>query len=153
MTDKQIVQFILHRAEVNGQMLQLHSPKLVVFQHSANRPLFLGIRYENSKDVFFVRFLNGDQRGLFKITVDESTITKLREEVKQKGEVEYDVDTFPASVKHFVSWAVIEALKTKGIGFDLSAISFGTDPELIDPNETYEEAAIETDLLSFPEWQ
>ena len=48
-----------------------------------------------------------------------------------------------------MSYAIIEALQTKGYGFDLFCINFGTDPELIDPDETYEEAAIETDLLDF----
>ena len=62
--------------------------------------------------------------------------------------VKYDVDTLPGWTKHFVSYAIIDALKTKGTGFDAFAISNLGDIELIRPEETYEEAAIETDLLA-----
>ena len=152
MTDEQIVQFLLYRAKKNGCSLKLSNPKLVIYK--SNMPaLYLAIRFDGHNEPFILRFTNGTVRALFKIKVDNiefiSWRNKLIKQHSNSFEIEYDLNDVPSCVKHFVSYAIIESLKTKGMGFDLFAISFNNDVELINPNESYEEVAIETDLLDF----
>ena len=148
MTDEQIVQFLLYRAKKNGCSLKLSNPKLVIY-----KARYLAIRFDGHNEPFILRFTNGTVRALFKINVDNEEFISWKKELVCKHannfEIEYDLNDVPACVKHFVSYAIIESLKTKGMGFDLFAISFNNDIELINPNESYEEVAIETDLLDF----
>ena len=67
---------------------------------------------------------------------------------KNGGIVDCDIDALPPDVKHHISYAIIEALKTTKMGFDLYALGSRLDIPLIDQDETYEEAAIEADLMS-----
>ena len=152
MTDEQIVQFIVHRAQISGQPLQLHNPKLVLYRNNSSS-LYLGIKYEDYADPFLVRFTHGSSRGMFKVKPQDPTFEPWRQKFcSEHGPTftaDYILSELPPCVKHFVSYAVIDALKTKGMGFDLFNLSFKTDPEIIRPEETYEEAAIETDLADF----
>ena len=152
MTDKQIVQFIIYRAQKAGQPLKLTNPKLVIYANAGSN-IYLAVRFDNYKDPFFVRFTQGTVRGIFKIKPQDPSFAvwriKLFNENGYKFEIDYDLSKLPPCVKHFVSYAVIETLKTKGMGFDLFNLSFKPDPEIIRPSESYEEAAIETDLVDF----
>lgn len=151
MTDKQIVQFIIYRAQKAGQPLKLTNPKLVIYANAGSN-IYLAVRFDNYKDPFLVRFTQGTVRGIFKIKPQDPSFADWRAELFKENssiEVDYDLSKLPPCVKHFVSYAVIEALKTKGIGFDLFNLSFKPDPEIIRPSESYEEAAIETDLVDF----
>lgn len=149
MTDEQIVQFLVYKAKKNGQLLKLFNPRLVIYNSNNGLTSYLAMMYENNPQPFFVRFVHGSTRGIFKIKIKDIEPEYWRSHFLNKNIIEYDLTKIPASIKHFVSYAIIEALQTKGYGFDLFGINFGTDPELIDPDETYEEAAIETDLLDF----
>ena len=152
MTDEQIVQFIVHRAQISGQPLQLHNPKLVLYRNNGSS-LYLGVKFEDYVDSFLVRFTDGSRCGMFKIKPQDPVFESWQQELFNKHgrtfTIDYVLSELPPCVKHFVSYAIIEALKTKGMGFDLFALSFKTDPMLIRPEETYEEAAIETDLVDF----
>lgn len=154
MTDEQIVKFIEHRAAIAGQQANLHNPKLVIYCNCGSY-LHLGIKFDNYNDAFIVRFMSGSMRGLFKIKPQDPMYEPWRKQYCRKNgsiyTIEYDLSTLPPCVKHFVSYAIIEALKTKGIGFDICALSsnFKEDLMLVDPNESYEEAVIETDLIDF----
>ena len=148
MTDKQIVQFILHRAAQNGQKFKLNNPKLIIYRNCQS--LFLAVRFDGFKDPFMVRFVDGSRRGIFKINPYCKEFEEWKTTViKDYDDIDYDIDSLPACVKRFVSCAFIKALKNKGMGFDLFSISFHVDPLLVSPNESYEEAAIETDLMDF----
>ena len=152
MTDEQIVQFIVHRAQISGQPLQLHNPKLVIYCHHTSS-LYLGIKYEDCADPFLVRFINGSSCGLFKVKPQDAAFEIWRQQLYRVNgygfTLDYNLSELPPCVKHFVSYAIIDALKTKGMGFDLFSFSFKTDPMLIRPEESYEEAVIETDLADF----
>lgn len=152
MTDKQIVQFIIYRAQKAGQPLKLTNPKLVIYAN-LSFTIYLAVHFDEYEDPFFVRFTKGTIRGIFKIKPQDPSFdawkAKLFAENSSKFEVDYDLSKLPPCVKHFVSYAIIEALKTKGIGLDLFNLSFKPDPEIIRPSESYEEAAIETDLADF----
>ena len=152
MTDKQIAQFVLYRAKKSGQQLNLTCPKLVIYKRG--RKLFLAVRFDGHTEPFIVRFTRGDVRGLFRLdTLDDPVFKVWLQEYDNRQvnnmwyERDYDLDHLPASLKHYVSYAIIEALKSKGYGFDLFSISYSIDLDLIQPNETYEEAAIEADLM------
>lgn len=153
MTDQQIANFILHRAKTIGQQSGLANPKLVIYKWGTSSML-VAVRFENHAEPFMLRFTKGDRRGVFKLKIDhpEYQAWKLSLDKSHNGQFEYEVDydlsNLPGCVKHFISYAIIEALKTKGVGFDLFSITFSKgDPSLISPSETYEEVAIETDLL------
>lgn len=155
MTDQQIANFILHRAKTNGQQVGLANPKLVIYKRGTSN-MFAAVRFENHDEPFMLRFTRGDTRGIFKLRIDHPDYRAWKlgldksHNDKFEYEVDYDLSHLPGCVKHYVSYAIIEALKTKGVGFDLFSISYNKgDPLLVDPNETYEEAAIETDLLDF----
>ena len=153
MTDEQIVNFIEHRAKIAGQQIRLYNPKLILY-HNNGSCFYLGIKFDNYNDAFIIRFMNGSMRGLFKIKPQDSTYESWRKQhCRQDGSIytmEYDLSTLPPCVKHFVSYAIIEALKTKGMGFDMFTLaSYKEDLKLIDPNESYEEAVIESDLIDF----
>ncbi len=152
MTDEQIVKFIIYRAQKAGQPLKLTNPKLVIYANACSA-IYLAVRFDGYEDPFLVRFTQGTARGIFKIKPQDPSFdawkTKLFAENGSKFEVDYDLSKLPPCVKHFVSYAVIKALKTKGMGFDLFNLSFKPDPEIIRPSESYEEAAIETDLVDF----
>ena len=152
MTDEQIVQFIVHRAQASGLPLNLHNPKLVLYRNNGSS-LYLGVKFEDYVDPFLVRFTNGSSRGMFKVKPQDPMFEPWRQrfcsEHSSTFTAEYVLSELPSCVKHFVSYAIIEALKTKGMGFDLFSLSFKTDPMLIRPEESYEEAAIETDLADF----
>ena len=152
MTDKQIVQFIIYRAQKAGQPLKLTNPKLVIYANSSST-IYLAVHFDGYEDPFFIRFTKGTIRGIFKIKPQDPSFdawkAKLFNENGSKFEVDYDLSKLPPCVKHFVSYAIIEALKTKGMGFDLFNLNFKLDPEIIRPSESYEEAAIETDLADF----
>ena len=145
MTDQDIVNFIVHRAEVNGLPQKLHSPELVLVKCGGITAV-VALQYEGHNEPFMLRFTNGTQRGLFKLKYNQEDLKKFT--TSMPSCMKYDVETLPSWFKHFVSYAVIDALKTKGMGFDAFAISRLGDIELIRPEETYEEAAIETDLLA-----
>ena len=155
MTDRQIANFIAYRAKANGQLLGLKDPTLIIYKYDSW--LGLGIKYANYKDIFMVRFIQGDVRGIFKIKCDNADPLEWKTFIDNiKSSIAANCIAYspndpliPACVKHFISYAIIEALKTKNVGFDLFSISYGTDPSLVDPSETYEEAAIETDLMCF----
>ncbi len=150
MTDKQIVQFVLHRAALGGQHLGFSSPKLVIYISGSS--MLLAVKYNNSDEIFLLRFKNGTRRSLFKL--DEpinkagEAFGKWKKTAKQVNDVvlEYSLDMLPANIKHYVSYAFIDALKTNGMGFDLFSFSYD-DISIIKPNETYEEASIEADLM------
>lgn len=152
MTDEQIVQFITHRAQISGQPLQLRNPRLVIYRNNSSI-LFLGVKFENYTDTFLVRFTNGTQRGVFKIKPQDPSFEPWRQQFcKEHGAIfnaDYDLSKLPPCVKHYISFAIIEALKTNGMGFDLFSFSFKDDLEIIRPSESYEEATIETDLADF----
>lgn len=152
MTDEQIVKFIIYRAQKAGQPLKLTNPKLVIYAN-AGSTIYLAVRFNGYEDPFFIRFTQGTARGIFKIKPQDPSFaawkTTLFNENGSKFEIDYDLSKLPPCVKHFVSYAIIEALKTKGMGFDLFNLSFKPDPEIIRPSESYEEAAIETDLADF----
>ena len=158
MTDKQIANFILYRAQQAGRPLKLTSPRLVL--HKEMSPLlYLGIVFNtssgNNTALFLVRFTNRFNRGMFKINLDTKDFKEwFSEQMAQRGKfyplnIDYDLNALPQSLKHFVSYAIIEALKTNGMGFDAFSLSYNDDLELIRQNETYEEVAIESDLMCF----
>lgn len=150
MTDKQIVQFVLRRATIGGQSVGLSSPKLVIY-FSGPLPL-LGVKYNNIDEIFLLRFTYGTHRGLFKLNEPANkageAFDKWKKTAKQVNDtdLEYSLDTLPANIKHYVSYAFIEALKTNGMGCDMFSFSYD-DISIIKPNETYEEASIEADLM------
>ena len=160
MTDKQIVQFILHRAQQNGQPLKLTNPRLVVVCMNGMRFPYLAVIFDGHNEPFMLRFTENNVRAIFKIKIEDDAYLAWRAELSSKYNafsktsnraciVDYDLDTLPACVKRFVSRAVVNALQTKGMGFDMFAISFRQDIKLIDASETYEMAAIESDLMDF----
>ena len=152
MADKQIVQFILHRAAKNCKHLHISDPKLLIVKGPTSS-LYLGVQFDVLSAFFFIRFTNGSKRGLFNINpADDGFKTWKESLIKAHGnifQVEYDLDMLPAYVKHYVSYAFIQALKTKEMGFDLFSAAFHDDIMLVSPNETYEEASIEIDLMDF----
>ena len=159
MTDKQIVQFILHRAQQNGQPLKLSNPRLVIYKNTARYP-YIAVMFDGHNEPFMLRFAENNARALFKIQMYNTEYLAWREELSHKCiefaktsngafTIDYDLETLPSCVKNFVSYAIIKALQTKGMGFDLFAISYSHDINLIDASETYETAAIETDLMDF----
>lgn len=152
MTDEQIVQFIVHRAQISGMPLKLHNPKLVIYCNRTSS-LYLGVKYEDYEVPFLVRFTNNSSRGMFKIKPQDAAFELWRQQLYRVNgfdfTVDYTLSELPPCVKHFVSYAIIEALKTKGMGFDLFNLSFILDLELVRPEESYEEAVIETDLADF----
>jgi len=152
MTDEQIAKFILHRAKANAVPLKLYNPKLVIWHDSYSD--FLAIKFSNDDRPFIVRFCHGTKRGLFKLKLHSEEFIKWQKQKLNEHKctafaVDYDLPAMPSCIKHFVSYAIIEALKTRGMGFDLFSFAFPNDISLIDPTETYEEVAIETDLLGF----
>lgn len=150
MTDKQIVKFVLHRAAIGGQQFGFSSPKLVIY--FSGPTTLLAVKYNNSDEIFLLRFKNGTFRALFKlnepINKAGEAFDKWKKTAKQVNNVvlEYSLDMLPANIKHYVSYAFIDALKTDGMGFDLFSFSYD-DISIIKPNETYEEASIEADLM------
>lgn len=151
MTDKQIVQFVLHRAALGGQRLGFSSPKLVIYFSPSSLP-FLAVKYNNCDETFLLRFTHGTRRCLFKLNKPinnaREAFDKWKKTAKQvnDADLEYSLDKLPANIKHYVSYAFIDALKTNGMGFDLFSFSYD-DISIIKPNETYEEASIEADLM------
>lgn len=151
MTDNQIAQFILHRAKRIGLLLKLTDPCLVIYCFNGSDSI-LAIKFNGYSEPFMLRFMSNSRRKLFMLDTDgiePKTWKKSMLVDSYSRYIRYDIETAPKSLKKYISNAVIEALKTKGVGFDLFALSFRDDPILIDPNETYEEAAIETDLMDF----
>ena len=151
MTDQQIVNFIEYRAKKNGLEHKLYNPKLILYVGN-NRFPFIGIKYENNDNVFFLRFWRNNIRAMFKIdfNIDGLCIEDwIAEKFKQKnGYIEYDLDSIPKNFVHYVSYAIIDALKRDNTGLDMFSYNlYGVEIKLIDPNETYEEASIETDLM------
>lgn len=154
MTDEQIVQFVLHRASINGQEHGLTSPKLVIYKRGSTS-MYLAVKFNGHAEPFILRFTKGPSRGLFKLNAAGKEAEEWRKTVEAIlvnttwYEHDYCLATLPGSVKHYVSYAIIEALKTKGVGFDLFSPSYSKDIDLIRPTETYEEATIEADLMDF----
>ncbi len=160
MTDKQIVQFLLFRAQRNSQHLNLSNPRLVIYKNTARYP-YLAIMFDGHNEPFMLRFTENNSRAVFKLKMDNAEYLAWREELSRRCmeflktsnggafTIDYDLDSLPACVKHYVSYAIIQALQTNGMGFDLFAISFNQDIKIVDASETYEMAAIETDLMVF----
>ena len=151
MTDQQIVNFIEYRAKKNGLEHKLYNPKLILYV-GQNRFPFIGIKYENNDNVFFLRFWRNNIRAMFKIDFNINGLSVedwISDKFKQKnGYIEYDLSSVPKNIAHYVSYAIIDALKRNNTGLDMFSYNlYGVDIKLIDPNETYEEAAIETDLM------
>ena len=156
MTDRQIVDFILFRAKksVAQAKSDLVDPKLVLY-HNAQR-LYLAVKFKNYNEPCMIRFIRKNNMcGLFQVKCDNPEFSSWKQALKNSfGNTavfiaDYDLESLPPYIKHFVSYAFIEALKSKGIGFDMFALSYPADFPLIDPNETYEEVSIETDLMGF----
>ena len=152
MTDKDIADFIVHRADINGKQYKLRNPELILYMPNDNTAI-VALQYSNNNEPFMLRFTNGTQRGLFKLKYNREVLKPFIKQLMQSAAfgqptVKYDVDTLPGWTRHIVSCTIIDALKTKGMGVDAFAISHLGDIELIRPNETYEQAAIETDLLA-----
>lgn len=148
MTDLQIKQFLVNRARINGQAFGLFNPRLVLCK--PNNGVYLAIIYENHNQPFLVRFIRNDSRGVFKLDISDPDYQIWKNNNNKKPIIEYDLNVLPDCIKHYVSYAIIEALKTKKMGFDCFSISFyDGDPLLIDQDETYEEASIEADLFAF----
>lgn len=151
MTDQDIADFIVHRADINGKQYKLRSPELVLYVPNDNTAI-VALQYGSNTEPFMLRFTYNNQRGLFKLKYNQEVlkpfIKQLRQSATYSSIVKYDVDTLPGWTRHIVSCTIIDALKTKGMGVDAFAISHLGDIELIRPNETYEQAAIETDLLA-----
>ena len=150
MTDKQIVQFVLRRATIGGQQFGFSSPKLVIYFDRLST--ILAVKYNNSDEIFLLRFTHGTHRCLFRLNEPVKkageAFDKWKKTAKHVNDVdlEYSLDTLPANIKHYVSYAFIEALKTNGMGCDMFTFSYD-DISIIKPNETYEEASIEVDLM------
>ena len=113
MTDKQIVQFILHRAQQNGQPLKLSNPRLVVYEHGMRFP-YLAVLFDGHNEPFMLRFAENNSRALFKIKMEDDAYLAWRIELSSKYKafsktsnraltVDYDLETLPSCVKHFVS--------------------------------------------------
>lgn len=152
MTDDKLLQMLKHRATKSGQDVGLRDPEVVIVRNGPN--LYLGIRYNKGCDeVFFVRFSHGTKRGMFKLTSDDNNFIAWKEALfktlaYKSNSIEFDLTTTPDCVKHIVFGTIMNALKTKGMGLDCFSLSFSAkDPVLVDVDESYEEVAIETDLL------
>lgn len=121
---------------------------------------YLAVMFDGHNEPFMLRFTENNVRAIFKLKIEDGEYLAWRAELSSRYNafsktsnraftVDYDIETLPSCVKHFVSRAVVNALQTKGMGFDMFAISFKQDIKLIDASETYETAAIETDLMDF----
>ena len=153
MTDEQLCKFMLHRAKLAGQEHNLRNPKFVIkCKFGWNNSLYLAIKYDNKTD-FFIRFVSGSNRGIFTLKVDNPEFYQWKNTLsmnyRNATEIDYDPSSVPNCVKHFISYAFIEAFKTNGIGFDLFSIDFTNDLPLIKASESYEELSIESDLTEF----
>lgn len=149
MTDYQIVKFIENRAE---KYKGGNDPRLVIYWRGGRA--FIGIKFSNLDTPFIMRFTKGNQRGIFKLNTHDKEIREWCENiVASRGYydsivISYDLSMIPKNIKHFVSYAIIEALQTKGYGFDIFSPEYSTDDiELISANETYDEVSIEVDML------
>lgn len=152
MTDEKLIQMLKYRAAQSGRDAGLKEPEVVIVRNASN--LYLGIKYDVGHDYpFFVRFSSGTKRGMFKLVSDKPEFaawkaTALKNWVCGTTYCVFDPTTVPDCVKHVVFGTIMQALKTKGMGLDCFALSFtAKDPVLVDVNESYEEVAIETDLL------
>ena len=150
MTDYQIVKFIENRAAQNSASHGYRDPRVVIYWIS-NRA-FIGVKFSNVAEPFIMRFTKGNQRGLFKLQ-NRDDIEWCSSIVASCGHydktiIDYDIAMLPKSIKHFVSYAIIEALQTQGYGFDIfSQTEIDDDIELIGEKETYAEVSIEVDML------
>ena len=128
MTDKQIVQFLTYRANKYGQPLGLHNAVLSICKRGSN--VILAMKYEGHDEPFMVRMTKNGQCGLFVLRSDDPEFiawksNAIASHALDNNTCAYDLNALPNVVKHMVSMAVIDALKSKDIGLDLFAISFG----------------------------
>ena len=151
MTNKDLCEFLVARA--NGRSRE-HGPKngkLVVINNNVN--LYLGIKFENYVTPYFVRFIQNNVHGVFKLTAIgnpafDAFKSKLIADMKAaKTTYEfYDYLDIPRSVKNKISATLVQAFKTKDMGIDILNPQYGSFITIVQPDETYEEIAIEHDL-------
>lgn len=153
MTDKQFLDIFLKRACKAMSDSKLHDPQIVIGQQYGKKLIF-GVSFKNSLVPFYIiRFIKNNMMCAFFISNVPENLEQWKQQVIQdiiassikngKCYVPFDLSTTPKEVVHLFFSALIDALKTPGMGVALP-------PDCIFfPDETYEEISIEADLMSF----
>ena len=152
MTNAQLCEFLVARANDKGRESGIKQAKLVVHKNGKN--LYLAIASDKFSLPFLVRFTRRFN-AVFKLTSIDPSFQSFYDHIcslmaaKHTTEIPYDEASLPQALKNKVSAALVQAFKTNGMGLDLINPSIGKSIQIVQPNETYEEIAIENDLNSF----
>lgn len=158
MTDNQLLRVILSRAIKVGKKIdnRLDNPQLVLTQQYGKK-LYFALKFDWSTQPLplSLLLLSFSKNGINQIFVLPELPKRLMKwkhdvihEICQNAFMTYDFDISkePKEVVHVFFSAVISALNTPGMSFNLSA---APDNPLFGPNETYEEVQVEADLMEF----
>ena len=152
MTNKDLCEFLLARANDKGREFGVKNAQLVVHKNGKN--LYLAIKSDGFVLPFLIRFTQRFN-AVFKLTSIDPSFSSFYANAcsmmasKHTNEIPYDDAKLPNVLKNKVSAALVQAFKTNGMGLDLINPSIGKSIQIVQPNETYEEIAIENDLNSF----
>lgn len=150
MTDKQLYDIFISRAsEIGKNYGNLQNPR-VVFTQQYCKKLYFAIMFDNSSP-FYILFNRSGKSMVFALPELPERLVPWKHSVissifKQKTcpSIPFDLSTTPKEIQHIFFSALITALNTPGMGVSIIA----TDAFIFSPNETYEEIAIEADLVS-----
>ena len=151
MTDKQFLDIFLKRACKAMSDSKLHDPQIVIGQQYGKKLIF-GVSFKNSMLPFYnIRFIKDNMMGAFVVSNVPKNLEQWKQQVIRdinassakggKCYVSFDLSTTPKEIVHIFFSALIDALKTPGMGVALLAQDY-----IFFPDETYEEISIEADL-------
>ena len=152
MTNKQLCDFLITRAEAKGKEHGICHPTLVIYNHGNN--LYLAFKFDMISMPLFLQFSQNGMRAVFKIVPAYPTVAAFRENIfklmssRNVRDIPYNDVDVPFAVKNKISATLVQAFRIKGMGLSMCNPFYGII-DIVTPTETYEEIAIENDLNSF----
>lgn len=160
MDSKQVADFIIYKAKPKLREAGFCNPKLGISwpSYPIVSKVYLTVncfRPPARPQLFYLRLVEGTKRQMFILDIEDKDFAVWKDAALSKDTfgtesfMEYDIDKMPKCLVDFVTSRFKQALKTKGVGFDMFALGRHGDISLIEPSMSYEEAEIESDLAGF----
>lgn len=155
MTDKQLLDIFLKRAEASGKHYNpaLKNPSIVITQQYGKK-LYFSIKFDGSTSPFWLNFSKDGITMVFSLPEQlPNRLMDWKREIIRTimnfhiNYVEFDLEKSPKEIVHIFFSSLISALNTPGMSVGLFA--YNNTNYIFEANETYEEISIEADLMSF----
>ena len=153
MTNKELCNFLVARAEDKGRESNLKDATLSICKNGNN--LYLAMQFKTNARPFLLRFIKGNMRAVFKLVSIDPEFESFKSKVnammlsRHTQVLPYDDVELPSCLKNKVSATLVQAFKAKGMGMDMISPASPMGINIVKPEESYEEIAIENDLNSY----